>query len=163
MKHLKRIFESTEELDTDYIEMCFVDFIDQGCDIEVDIDEDGRKYIELLPNLPGIVHSIEDGFKNTNKRRTLDDILKCSKELYDFYDEINTCIKKVKIKYPNIEVQFNIEREGYDNNNPFDAYVNLVFMLPKNIKRIPLEKGKLGTVKFSDLNDTWDVRSEDEN
>jgi hypothetical protein len=30
MKHLKRIFESTEELDTDYIEMCFVDFIDQG-------------------------------------------------------------------------------------------------------------------------------------
>lgn len=31
MKHLKRIFESTEELDTDYIEMCFVDFIDKGC------------------------------------------------------------------------------------------------------------------------------------
>ena len=49
MKHLKRIFESTEELDTDYIEMCFVDFIDQGCDIEVDTDEDGRKYIELMP------------------------------------------------------------------------------------------------------------------
>jgi hypothetical protein len=162
MKHLKRIFESTEELDTDYIEMCFVDFIDQGCDIEVDIDEDGRKYIELLPNLPGIEHSIEDGFKNTNKRKTLDDILKCSKELYDFYDEINTCIKKVKIKYPSIEVEFNIEREGYDNNNPFDAYVNLVFMLPKNIKRIPLEKGKLGTVNFSELGDTWDVRSEDE-
>ena len=131
MKHLKRIFESTEELDTDYIEMCFVDFIDQGCDIEVDTDEDGRKYIELLPNLPGIEHSIEDGFKNTNKRKTLDDILKCSKELYDFYDEINTCIKKVKIKYPNIEVEFNIEREGYDNN-PFDAYINLVFIFPKN-------------------------------
>lgn len=134
MKHLKRIFESTEELDTDYIEMCFVDFIDQGCDIEVDTDEDGRKYIELLPNLPGIEYSIEDedGFKNTNKRKTLDDILKCSKELYDFYDEINTCIKKVKIKYPNIEVEFNIEREGYDNI-PFDAYINLVFMLPKNV------------------------------
>ena len=135
MKHLKRIFESTEELDTDYIEMCFVDFIDNGCEIEVDTDEDGRKYIELLPNLPGIEYSIEDedGFKNTNKRKTLDDILKCSKELYDFYDEINTCIKKVKIKYPNIEVEFNIEREGYDNNNPFDAYINLVFMLPKNV------------------------------
>jgi len=134
MKHLKRIFESTEELDTDYIEMCFVDFIDQGCEIEVDNFE-GRKYILLMPNLPGIVHSIEDedGFRNTNKRKTFDDILKCSKELYDFYDEINTCIKKVKIKYPNIEVQFNIEREGYDNNNPFDAYVNLVFMLPKNV------------------------------
>ena len=134
MKHLKRIFESTEELDTDYIEMCFVDFIDQGCDIEVDTDEDGRKYIELLPNLPGIEYSIEDedGFKNTNKRKTLDDTLKCSKELYDFYDEINTCIKKVKIKYPNIEVEFNIEREGYDNI-PFDAYINLVFMLPKNV------------------------------
>ena len=133
MKHLKRIFESTEELDTDYIEMCFVDFIDQGCDIEVDTDEDGRKYIELLPNLPGIEYSIEDedGFKNTNKRKTLDDILKCSKELYDFYDEINTCIKKVKIKYPNIEVEFNIEREGYDNI-PFDAYINLVFIFPKN-------------------------------
>lgn len=158
MKHLKRIFESTEELDTDYIEMCFVDFIDQGCDIEVDTDEDGRKYIELLPDLPGI--ELKNGkFINNNKSETLDDVLKSSKELYDFYDAINTCIKKVKIKYPNIEVEFNIEKEGYDNDT-FDAYINLLFMLPKNIKRVPLEKGKLGTVNFSDLDDTWDVRGE---
>ena len=136
MKHLKRIFESTEELDTDYIEMCFVDFIDQGCEIEVDTDEDGRKYIELLPDLPGI--ELKNGkFINSNKSETLDDVLKSSKELYDFYDAID--------------------------NNPFDAYLHLLFMLPKNIKRVPLEKGKLGTVNFSDLDDTWDVRSEDEN
>jgi hypothetical protein len=165
MKHLKRIFESTEELDTDYIEMCFVDFIDQGCEIEVDTDDDGRKYIELMPNLPGIEYSRADdgsllGWTNKNKRKTLDDVIKSSKELYDFYDELNTCIKKVKIKYPNIEVEFNIEREGYDDNNPFDAYLHITFMLPKNIKRIPLEKGKLGTVNFSDLDDTWDIRGE---
>lgn len=158
MKHLKRIFESTEELDTDYIEMCFVDFIDQGCEIEVDTDEDGRKYIELMPNLPGIEYE-RGKWKNKNKGKTLDDVLKSSKELYDFYDAINTCIKKVKIKYPNIEVDFNIEKEGYDNDT-FDAYINLLFMLPKNIKRVPLEKGKLGTVNFSDLDDTWDVRGE---
>ena len=150
MKHLKRIFESTEELDTDYIEMCFVDFIDQGCDIEVDTDEvDGRKYIEIMPNLPGIEYSRANdgsllGWKSKNKRKTLDDVLKCSKELYDFYDDINTCIKKVKIKYPNIEIIFEIEKEGYEDNDPFDAYILLTFMLPKNIKRIPLEKGKLG-------------------
>jgi len=162
MKHLKRIFESTEELDTDYIEMCFVYFIDQGCDIEVENDEDGRRYIEFMIDLPGI--EIKNGiFRNKNKRNTLDDVLKSSKELYDFYDELNTCIKKVKIKYPNIEVEFDIEKEGYEDNNPFDAYLHLLFMLPKNIKRIPLEKGKLGTVNFSDLDDTWDVRSEDEN
>jgi hypothetical protein len=162
MKHLKRIFESTEELDTDYIEMCFVDFIDQGCDIEVENDEDGRRYIDLMIDLPGI--EIRNGTSiNNNKRETLDDVLKSSKELYDFYDEINICIKKVKLKYPNIEVEFNIEREGYDDGDPFDAYIHLTFMLPKNIKRIPLEKGKLGTVNFSDLDDTWDVRSEDEN
>ncbi len=166
MKHLKRIFESTEELDTDYIEMCFVDFIDQGCDIEVDTDEvDGRKYIEIMPNLPGIEYSRANdgsllGWKSKNKRKTLDDVLKCSKELYDFYDDINTCIKKVKIKYPNIEIMFEIEKEGYEDNDPFDAYIRLTFMLPKNIKRIPLEKGKLGTVDFSDLDDTWDVRGE---
>lgn len=159
MKHLKRIFESKEELDTDYIEMCFIDFIDQGCFIEVDTDDDGRKYIELMPNLPGI--ELQNGkLVNKNKRKTLDDVIKSSKELYDFYDELNTCIKKVKIKYPNIEVEFDIEKEGYEDNNPFDAYLHLLFMLPKNIKRIPLEKGKLGMVNFSDLDDTWDVRGE---
>ena len=164
MKHLKRIFESTEELDTDYIEMCFVDFIDQGCEIEVDTDEDGRKYIELMPNLPGIEYN-QLKWTNKNKRNTLDDVLKSSKELYDFYDEINTCIKKVKIKYPNIEITFDIEQERDMTMMPilFDAYLHLTFMLPKNIKRVPLEKGKLGTVNFSDLDDTWNVRSEDEN
>lgn len=111
MKHLKRIFESTEELDTDYIEMCFVDFIDKGCEIEVNTDE-GGKYISLMPNLPGVSYSNGEWVRK-NKRKTLDDVLKSSKELYDFYDEINTCIKKVKIKYPDIEVEFNIEEEGY--------------------------------------------------
>jgi hypothetical protein len=132
MKHLKRIFESTEELDTDYIEMCFVDFIDQGCDIEIENDEDGRRYIEFIIDLPGI--EIKNfTFINKNKRKTVDDVLKSSKELYDFYDEINTCIKKVKIKYPNIEVEFNIEREGYDDGDPFDAYIHLTFIFPKNV------------------------------
>jgi hypothetical protein len=146
MKHLKRIFESTEELDTDYIEMCFVDFIDQGCDIEIENDEEYaeypnyyRRYIEFMIDLPGI--EIKNStFINKNKRKTVDDVLKSSKELYDFYDEINTCIKKVKIKYPNIEVEFNIEREGYNDGDPFDAYIHLTFLLPKNIKRVPLEK-----------------------
>ena len=127
MKHLKRIFESTEELDTDYIEMCFVDFIDKGCEIEVNTDE-GGKYISLMPNLPGVSYSNGEWVRKT-KRKTLDDVLKSSKELYDFYDEINTCIKKVKIKYPDIEVEFNIEKEGYENNDPFDAYIQLDFVL----------------------------------
>lgn len=127
MKHLKRIFESTEELDTDYIEMCFVDFIDQGCDIEIDIDEsDGKKYIEFLIDLPGI--EIKNStFINKNKRKTVDDVLKSSKELYDFYDEINTCIKKVKLEYSDIKVEFEIEREGYNDDDPFDAYIHLTF------------------------------------
>lgn len=128
MKHLKRIFESTKELDTDFIEMCFVDFIDKGCDIEVDTEEDGRRYIELMPNLPGIEYK-GNKFENRNKRKTLDDVIKSSKELYDFYDELNTCIKKVKIKYPNIEITFDIVKEEYDT---FDAYLHLLFMLPKN-------------------------------
>jgi hypothetical protein len=127
MKHLKRIFESTEELDTDYIEMCFVDFIDQGCDIEIDIDQgDGRKYIEFMIDLPGI--EIKNGtFRNTNKRKTVDDVLKSSKELYDFYEEINTCIKKVKLKYSDIKVEFDIEKEGYNDGDTFDAYIHLNF------------------------------------
>lgn len=163
MKHLKRIFENTEDLDTDYIEMCFVDFIDKGCEVEVENAEDGRKYIDLMIDYPGV--EIKNGkFINNNKSNTIDDALKSSKEVYDFYDELNTCIKKVKLEYPNIKVEFVIEKEGYDEDvDPFNAYIHLTFILPKNIKRIPLEKGKLGTVKFSDLDNTWDVRSEDEN
>lgn len=126
MKHLKGIFESKEDLDTDYIEMCFVDFIDQGCDIEIENDEGGRKYIEFLIDLPGI--EIKNStFINKNKRKTVDDVLKSSKELYDFYDEINTCIKKVKLEYSDIKVEFEIEREGYNDDDPFDAYIHLTF------------------------------------
>ena len=77
MKHLKRIFESTEELDTDYIEMCFVDFIDQGCDIEIENDEEYaeypnyyRRYIEFMIDLPGI--EIKNStFINKNKKEKL--------------------------------------------------------------------------------------------
>ena len=57
MKHLKRIFESKEELDTDYIEMCFVDFIDSGSIFDIikgpnsEYDED---YIQLYFKKPSI-------------------------------------------------------------------------------------------------------------
>lgn len=132
MKHLKRIFESTEELDTDYIEMCFVDFIDQGCEIDIDTDEDGRKYICLLPNLPDIEYNGES-WVNNNKSETINDVLKSSKQLYDFYKEINTCIKKVKIEYPNIEIEFSLETELLDDDTEFGAYLHLTFMLPKNV------------------------------
>ena len=136
MKHLKRIFESTEELDTEYIEMCFVDFIDQGgFTIKTGKISDG--IIELLLHLPGTEYKYDHragwGWSiKTEKPIIFGDCLKNIRELGEFYENINTSIEKIKIRYPNIEAYSYTKAEA-DGNNPnrsyFDAYVKLVLKI----------------------------------
>jgi hypothetical protein len=100
MKHLKRIFESTEELDTDYIEMCFVDFIDSGSIFDIikgpnsEYDED---YIQLWFETPFI-----SGY-GSNRGIDIDNYISSLKRCEEFYLNIKNSLDKVKIKYPNIK------------------------------------------------------------
>lgn len=86
--------------------------------------------------------------------------------MVEFYKDIDNCIDKVKIKYPNVETHFDIEKEGNTSDSItgkytelFDATVMLTLVEGKNVIKKPMKKG-LNTIKFSELGDTWDIESE---
>jgi hypothetical protein len=161
MKHLKKYNENKQEdFNIEYFNDCFIEFIDSGSWSEIGDDYgDGRTYYEIIINLPGVHH--KDGIWSFKKENTLSGNLKYAEELVEFYKEIENCIEKVKIKYPNIEIDFNIEKEDNDafKEGLFDAYVILALVQGKNIINKPMKKG-LNTINFSELDNTWDIRPE---
>ncbi len=160
MKHLRKYNEDKEEFEIEYFNECFIDFIDDGAISEIGNDYgDGRKYYEITINLPGSEY--KDGSWSFKRESTLSGNLKYAEELVEFYKDIDTCIDKVKIKYPNIEIDFSIEKEDNDafKEGLFDAYVILALVQGKSIINKPMKKG-LNTIKFSELGDTWDIESE---
>jgi hypothetical protein len=165
MKHLRKYNESKEEFNTKYFNDCFIEFIDSGSWSEIGDDYgDGRKYYEISMNLPGVQY--KNGQWILNKEDTLLGNLKYAEELLEFYKEIENCIEKVKIKYPNIEIEFNIEKESNTKNDIvgsyielFDAYVMLILIEAKSTINKPMKKG-LNIINFSELDNTWDVRPE---
>lgn len=160
MKHLRKYNENKEEFDIVYFNECFIDFIDDGAISEIGNDYgDGRKYYEITIILPGSEY--KDGSWSFKRESTLSGNLKCAEELVEFYKEIENCIEKVKIKYSNIEIDFKIEKEDNDafKEGLFDAYVILALVQGKSIINKPMKKG-LNTIKFSELDNSWDVRPE---
>jgi hypothetical protein len=106
MKHLKRIFESKEEIDVEYLSNCFFDLIDIGATIDYIEKESHRitwqefilkieipmlKDLNSYPsnNYRAIGIPIENHFENANKRLLI-------------FEEIETGLEKAKIKYPNL-------------------------------------------------------------
>lgn len=165
MKHLRKYNENKEEFDIVYFNECFIDFIDDGAISEIGNDYgDGRKYYEITINLPGSEY--KDGSWSFKRESTLSGNLKYAEDLVEFYKEIDSCIEKAKIKYSNIEIDFNIEKEGNTTDSIegkytelFDAYVILALVQGKNVVKKSMTKG-LNTINLSDLDNTWDVRAE---
>lgn len=164
MRHLRRYNESKEEFDIEYFNECFIDFIDEGSISEMCDDYgDGRKYYEITINLPGVQYKGGDWL--FDRENTLSGNLKYAEDLVEFYKEIDSCIEKVKIKYSNIEIDFNIEKEGNTTDSIegkytelFDAYVILALVQGKNVVKKSMTKG-LNIINLSDLDNTWDVRA----
>jgi hypothetical protein len=125
MKHIRKFNESIEDFDTNYINDCFIEFVDFGAETEISDYDDGRKYYTIIINLPGVGY--KDGHWSFNKENTLLGNLKYAEELVEFYKDIEDCIEKVKIKYPNIDIDFDIDEEIAEigNEGLFDAYVIL--------------------------------------
>jgi hypothetical protein len=112
MKHLRQYNEDVEnqfEFDEEYIKECFIEFFDDPDKYDVYEETDDRiEYIEyfLAINCPDL--EIE-----TN--HNVDNFIKISEELVDFYKEIEVCIERVKIKYPDVDVV--LYQQNYDKNN----------------------------------------------
>ncbi len=148
MKHLRKYNENNNlnGLDKEYLDECFIDFIDNGAFVESDEDENGR-YYEIFINLPGVKNN--DGNFEFEIGNTLKDRLEYSRNLTEFYEDIENCIERVKNKYKNIVYDFEIEHE-YNSSNSIEgkietmveSSVHILFHPLKNIIKKPIGTGK---------------------
>lgn len=95
MRYLK-LFENNEDItiDKDYIEMCFVDFIDEDnfiikfhtdnktCEIDIDM---------------------EDSSIRTYSTNSINEFIKRSEMRSDLFNRIKESLSKIKIKYPTMK------------------------------------------------------------
>ena len=93
MKYLK-LFENSEDLtiDKDYIEMCFVDFVDED-NFSVYQSNDEKTYSITIDT---------ESSSNRDKRGTIQEFKERAKLNYEILDKIEGCLTRVKLQYPNI-------------------------------------------------------------
>ena len=116
MKHLRQYNEGVSqkfEFDEEYIKECFIEFFDDPNKYDVYEEADiTNEYIEhgLGINCPDLeIYNTHETTYNVS------DFIKISEELTEFYKEIEVCIEKVKIKYPDVDVV--LYQQNYDKNN----------------------------------------------
>jgi len=85
---IRKFNESKKELDTEYLNFVFSDFIDNGAEIEMDESADRtKKYWHIFleePQLNLRFNSIDDYTNNIN-------------EVYKFSKELESCFKKLEM------------------------------------------------------------------
>lgn len=115
-------FTESEEF-IDYVMKCFIEHIDAGEEFE---SEENIFYISI--NLPWVKHDGRDWI--CKKPSTIEEMVKYASDLKDFYEDLEVCFKKIKIKYPNSEFKLHYEFEsGYiqlgddETTEDFDSYI----------------------------------------
>lgn len=168
MKHLRKYNENKSPLDNDFIDECFIDFIDDGAEVEYGDADDGDYIYNISIMLPNAKYI--NGIFSFKIGNTIKDRVNYAKELLDFYENIDYCLNRVISRFPNIrhELQFHNEYVRTEDiggyvEGAIEAYVHITFSPGKNIIVKPESAGKLSTIKFSELDNTWDVRSKNEN
>ena len=119
MKHLRKYNEDVEnqfEFDEEYIKECFIEFFD---------DPDKYDVYEEADSTPGYNGYTEHGlgincpdleiYDTHETTYSVGDFIKISEELTEFYKEIEACIEKVKIKYPDVDAV--LYQQNYGKNN----------------------------------------------
>jgi len=118
---IKKFNESnSNELDIQYLKFIFSEFLDEGAegfnrDGESDEIED---YYEIFIKEPVL------------KRTTMFDYYDENiKELYDFSNNLKSCIDKVKEEYPDIKIEFDFEDIQVDRQGIIEREIHLTFTL----------------------------------
>jgi len=109
MKHLKKYNESIDKSISDYINECFLEFFDDS-KYETEVDGGYEDRHCLMINLP-----ILSNTEFLRQSYSIDDFIKWSNEINDFYLDIKTCINRIKDKYPNMDVR--IEEDSFQRRN----------------------------------------------
>ena len=125
MRYLK-LFEGGIEqdiIDKDYIEMCFVDFIDEG---------NFRLYIGYDKKTCSITINRES-VSNRDKRDTIKDFKERSKLNYELFDKIEECLPKVKLQYPYMQYKI----YDYSGEDEQDIRIDLALDTAASVIREP--------------------------
>lgn len=95
MKHLKKYNESKDDVDIDYIQDCFIEFKDDPI-YKYELEDNEDYLISIGVDILPTPRKVESEYK-------ISELVEFSKKLYEFYLDIENCIDKVKLKYPNIK------------------------------------------------------------
>jgi hypothetical protein len=112
MKHLRKYNEGIENKDNikEYMDACFIEFIDKGIAIgygqefEGDEYEKGEYKYEIDIRVPDCW--MDNGY-------TLDENIKSSQTIVEFYLDIENSLDKVKLKYPDIDIIYSASQDGH--------------------------------------------------
>lgn len=112
---LRKFNENLNVLDIEYIENCFIEFI---------YDHNKDNYIEKSDNEFHIQIFFTEFEKDYNEYylRSLNKVEEHTRSILKIYENINECIDKVKLKYPNVNIKF----EFSNNNDVNYHYVNSI-------------------------------------
>jgi len=129
MRYIKFFNENNNiEIDEEYLNDCFIEFIDDGAEVIIN-EED---YWSISIYFPGFEYKGEWRRTSESPSNTKEHIEILSKKL-DIFKNIETCIKKVKLKYPNIEIGEEIGKEEISNDDNIgdydDVYYSIYIML----------------------------------
>lgn len=120
MQYIKKFNESISELDIQYFEECFIEFLDNTKDNENNYTENdtiedtwhhkGQEFWHIQIFFPSF---------DVRRRNYIDDnfMIKMSEHsdlVNDIYKDINVCVEKVKIKYPNSDFVFEFSNSEDD-------------------------------------------------
>jgi hypothetical protein len=116
MKHLVKFNESIEskewsDIDIEYFNNCFVDFIDKGAlSGYVEYDDYEHSSNPLVPYEPAY-WEIYMHYDLSNEGK-VEDFIKSTEEMLEIYKDIENSILKVKIKYPKVKPYLVYELNG---------------------------------------------------
>ena len=113
MRHLKNFIteSNTEKIDVEYIEMCFIDLIESERFRK--LERFGRDtLIDLSFNvpIPEVKNFANSYFKDITPFTT------CGYETQKLYLDVEECIKKVKIEYPDYNIEYKQFIQGFIPN-----------------------------------------------
>ena len=113
MKHLKKFIteSNTEKIDVEYIEMCFIDLIESELFRKLERYRNDM-LIDLSFNVP--IPEVKN-FANA----WFEDITpftNCGAEIHKLFLDVEECIKKIKIEYPDYTMEYKQFIQGFVPN-----------------------------------------------
>jgi hypothetical protein len=114
MKYIRKIFESddfTKEVILEYLESCFVDYIDQG-----------YKFVYYDGTDTGFCSSYTMEINLGEPKGEFNKIAEIGRKITEISEDFEDSMRKVNIEYPNFTYYYNIDQNG---NQDLIVYIEI--------------------------------------